>query len=351
MTVLKKSTLGDLRENHCVATALSISRGNAFLFKLQCVVGIADHSCLISSFRHVVCSREGRSDDARSPPGREGVLMHIVSPTSCCCQDYHFCIVYPATEREGVSAQMLNWKAVQHGKPFPFEGVVSDGKFLYLCPTKNDSFRVQAVEVSQQCISTFLGQAKCKKPCAIVETTGSADQGSSRGGVSRTRNATVFYTPTDSTKDRGNNGNGGRSPVESSASDSQDVKAIVAEQLETVTKRMTDNVTSSVLQALEKEKDRDKQRRHDTRRTPDDPEKQDLMKQVLREKDKNLTMLEEKNKEMLAELRDRNKKTEENAKEEQANTKEFALQLVAMLTNSKFQGMKRKEPTPSGPAE
>ena len=75
------------------------------------------------------------------------------------------------------------------------------------------------------------------------------------------------------------------------------------------------------------------------------------MKQVLSEKDKHLTMLEEKNKEMLAELRDRNKKTEENAKEEQANTKEFALQLVAMLTNSKFQGMKRKEPTPSGPAD
>lgn len=282
--------------------------------------------------------------------------MKLLTPRSCCLQDFQCCVVFPATEGKDVCAQVYNWKALSKGaKPFPLRAVKTpDGRLLMLDPKapQNEAFRIPAMEAAKGAIDSFLRVAKCKRDRAIVSSDGQPEPGSS----TRNRKKTTFFSPEDRTRDRGNNGNGG---VSSAASESQqDAKPIVSsKQIESVAKTVTATVaetvtatvTATVLEAVDKalEKAGRKTAHADTKRLQDDSEKQELMRQVQQEKDKLFTLMEQKNKELVDYLKEDKKNYVASAKDDRADTMQFALHMVSMFTNNPCQGMKRKEPTPA----
>lgn len=178
--------------------------------------------------------------------------MKLLTPRSCCLQDFQCCVVFPATEGKDVCAQVYNWKALSKGaKPFPLRAVKTpDGRLLMLDPKapQNEAFRIPAMAAAKGAIDSFLRVAKCKRDRAIVS---SDDHQPEPGSSTRSRKKTTFFSPEDPTRDRGNNGNGG---VSSAASESQqDAKPIVSsKQIESVAKTVTATVTATVLEAVDK---------------------------------------------------------------------------------------------------
>ena len=275
--------------------------------------------------------------------------MEVLTPRSCCLQEYQFVVVYPATEEKGLCAVLLNWKAlVRSAKPFPLQPVKDkNGSFLMLDPSapQNEAFKNPAMEAARVVIDKFLEQAKCKTTRALVSSDDQVESGS------RSRRKTKFYSPTEEPKDRGNNGNGRRA-CSSPVSESQDSKAIISSVTKQVTETVTASVCQQVLEALEVKEKR--------RKTVDNPEKLELKRrsqeserererlaeQVMREKDKVLHV-----KDKLLQEKDKfNDYLKEEVKTARESTMDFALKMAGVLMNNPVQGMKRKEPTQSSAA-